>query len=137
MTPAMSRGAKDFNMPDLEIKLLTDELPAPGEVAEIEQDGYLILVENTNPPELESATPSVQVGDLIKYVPVDVKARNSVVRHAAAVYQCNTKTRVDSYTLCDRSGTRRVQRRRDREPLTNVTCTQCRKYLAAEGLMTE
>ncbi|GAA2774185.1 hypothetical protein [Saccharopolyspora taberi] len=124
-------------MPELiTFTIPADSAPEPGEVVSIEQDGYLLLVENTHPPveRADDAEPPA-TDKIVKYVPVDITARSSVVRHAAAVYQRRQKTRVNPYTLCDRSGGRKVDRRLDHEPLTNVTCAQCRKVLIDEGLL--
>jgi hypothetical protein len=124
-------------MPDLLIKLPEHELPGPGEIAEITENGFLILIENVNPPEREKQSSTIAPGTLVKYVPVDVTAPNSVVRHAAAGHQRNTRTRVAPFTVRDKSGTRAVRRRRDSEPLTNVTCAQCRRFLTEEGLLAD
>ncbi len=124
-------------MAQFRLELSEDELPGPGEVAQLEQNGFVVLIENVNPPsqalDADQAPPTP--GDIIKYVPVAITAPTSVVRHAAAVYQRNARTRVARWTLCDRSRTREVARRLDAEPLTNVTCAQCRRALAAEGLL--
>lgn len=124
-------------MTDLQIKLPENELPGPGEIAEITENGFHILIENVNPPEQEKQASATAPGALVKYVPVDVTAPNSVVRHAAAVHQRNTRTRVAPFTVCDKSGKRAVRRRRDSEPLTNVTCAQCRRFLTDEGLLAD
>lgn len=70
-------------------------------------------------------------GAVVFYTPVET-VHPSTKRHAAAVRQRNVRTRVESATLCSRAGTRRVKRRLH-EPLTNVTCVQCRSILAEEG----
>lgn len=126
----------------IDITVPPHELPEPGEIVEIEQEGFVILIENTRTPgevseDTEEALDTVQ--DLspnpIRYVPVDITAPGSLVRHAAAIYQRRERTRVGRYALCDRSKGRKVARRRDNEPLTNVTCTQCRAHLEREGVL--
>ncbi|WP_433871876.1 hypothetical protein [Saccharopolyspora sp. CA-218241] len=121
---------------DLHITISADALPGPGEIATLERDGYSVLVENTQPPgEAAEEVGAPGSDDIVKYVPVDITARSSVVRHAAAVYQRRQRTRVGRYTLCDRSKKREVKRRLENEPLTNVTCAQCRNALTEEGLL--
>jgi hypothetical protein len=125
-------------MADLKLTIPADDLPAPGEVTETQQQGYVILVENVQPlSDADEDSATAQPGELVKYVPVDITAPSSVVRHAARVFQRNKRTRVERWTLCDRSGGRVVSRRRDAEPLTNVTCAQCRGSLVGEGLLSE
>lgn len=126
-------------MAELKLSLSQDELPGPGEIARISKDGYDIFIENTNPPS-EAAyadDPTPEPGSIVQYVPVSITAPSSVVRHAAAIYQRPQRTRVARWTLCDRSGMREVRRRLDGEPLTNVTCAQCRRALVNEGLLSE
>lgn len=125
-----------MNEEGLDIHVSTQDLPGPGESLEMEVEGFLINLDNIQPPAAGDDA-NLQPGDLVKYVPVDITAPSSVVQHAAAVYQRSKRTRVDRWTLCDRQGTRQVKRRRDAEPLTNVTCAQCRHRLVEEGLLTD
>lgn len=106
-----------------------DDMPAPGETVEITIDDYVILLENTKQVEVDEIP---AYGEIVSYTPVET-VHSSTKRHAAAVRQRNIRTHVDPYTLCSRSGTRRVKRRLRGEPLTNVTCIQCRAILSEEG----
>jgi hypothetical protein len=113
---------------DLTITVSPEELPGPGETVELVRGDFTILVENTKVVE-EIDEPAY--GEVVFYTPVET-VHPSTRRHAAEVRQKNVRTRVASSTLCSRAGTRRVKRRL-REPLSNVTCVQCRAVLADEG----
>ena len=110
------------------INVSPDELPGPGETVELMRDEFAISIENTRAVE-EVDEPAY--GEVVFYTPVETVHR-STKRHAAEVRQRNVRTRVASATLCSRAGTRKVQRRLN-EPLSNVTCVQCRAILADEG----
>lgn len=112
----------------LTIEVLPEELPGPGETVELMHEKFAISIENTKVVE-EVDEPAY--GEVVFYTPVET-VHPSTKRHAAEVRQRNVRTRVASATLCSRAGTRRV-RRRLREPLSNVTCVECRAILADEG----
>lgn len=116
------------NGPTSGLSIPEDELPAPGESVEINRGKFVITVENTDQVDVVDAA---GFGEVVFYTPVET-VHPSTKRHAAAVRQRNVRTRVESATLCSRAGTRRVKRRLH-EPLTNVTCVQCRSILAEEG----
>ncbi|MER7014531.1 hypothetical protein ABT324_24165 [Saccharopolyspora sp. NPDC000359] len=100
---------------------VTLPVPAPGETVEHSQDGYVILIENTNTI-TEPVGP--EVGEIVGYTVVETDNTGNHV-HAAAVEQRPQRTRVRNTTLCDRSGT----------PLTIVTCSQCRARLEKAGAL--
>ena len=106
-------------------------VPAPGETVEAEQDGYYIIIENTNRI-TEPVGP--EVGEIVGYTVVEVEGNSSVV-HAAAVEQKTERTRVRPYTLCDRSELRAVTRRVRNAPLRIVTCKQCQAHLTKAGAL--
>lgn len=138
MTHTKSAGRTHKPTHTMNIHIESAELPAPGEMIERMIGKYLVLVENTEPPGSTEADRKiedelVQLNSIVKYVPVDVTNKTSVVRHAAAVYQRNSRTRVGRWTLCSRNNTSEVARRLEQEPLTHVTCTRCRRRLTEEG----
>lgn len=136
---AMTNEGENSEMTELALTLTGEELPRPGEIYKITKGGFDIFIENTSPPseDPDEDEGSLEVGQIVGYVPVSITAPSSMVRHAAAVYQRPQRTRVFRWTLCDRSGTRQVKRRLDDQPLTNVTCAQCRRALVYEGLLSE
>ncbi|GGS33584.1 hypothetical protein [Actinokineospora fastidiosa] len=95
---------------------------------ELARGDFAILVENTK---IVEQPDEPAYGEVVFYTPVET-VHSSTRRHAAEVRQRKLRTRVAASTLCSRAGTRRVERRLH-EPLSNVTCVQCRAILAEEG----
>lgn len=121
---------------DYTFKVPFSELPAPGEVAEITVGHYSILIEDLRSvDEGDDERDDSQLGAVVRYVPVETVQPSSVVRHAAAVRQGPIRARVERFTLCDRLGVKKVARRLNNEPITNVTCLHCRARLSDEGVL--
>lgn len=118
-------------------RTVTIPVPDPGETIEVVVDGLYMLIELDD--KAAEAAPVEDVPDgfneVIGYTVVDVDAPSAVVTHAAAIWQRAERTRVESHTLCDQSGKRRVRRRRRDLPIEHVTCKQCRRRLESEGVL--
>ncbi|MEV5538505.1 hypothetical protein AB0L13_16740 [Saccharopolyspora shandongensis] len=110
---------------------ITLPVPAPGETVEHTEGDYVILIENTRTI-TEPVGP--EVGEIVGYTVVETDNTGSHV-HAAAVEQRPHRTRVRTYTLCDRSEKRKVRRRLSGTPLSIVTCSQCRVRLEKAGAL--
>ncbi len=124
-------------MNDLTFTIPAADLPRPGEVTVHEfGDDLIALIENTGEPTEDVAEPteaelSVAIRPLISYEVVDV--RGATRTHAAIVRHHEKRSRVNRWTLCSVSDSRRVMGRRRDQELTTVTCTQCRRRLETEG----
>lgn len=124
-------------MNDMTFTIPAADLPSPGEVTTHELgDDLTALIENTGEPTEDVAEPTaaelrVAVQPLISYEVVDV--RGATRTHAAIVRHHEKRSRVNRWTLCSVSDSRRVTGRRRDQELTTVTCTQCRRRLETEG----
>jgi len=123
------------------ITITNEDLPAePGLSASLTVGPYQVTINylTSGPPQpdqadaepvepVEPAAPS--------FVTVRIEAVNRRYIHAARLHVTGTRTRVDSYALCNGlKNTKKVNERLRGVALSEVTCSRCRNHLAQAGI---
>lgn len=121
---------------NLSVSIPIDSFPTIGSSVQVElETGLLVTVQNVS-AEVDEVLRSLRIPRTLGYVTVNTASRAADEIHAAINRRVNGRNRPDRFTLCDRKGLRMVMNLRH-EPLTEVTCKQCRKMLVEDGLLDE